>query len=74
MGYSNEANHQQAPYKKKEFEKKKAFNPRQILQIEDRCHKCGNSKHVEGFQCSACKYLCRNCHIFGHFSSLCYKK
>ena len=56
MGYSNEANHQQAPYKKKEFENKKAFNPRQIFQSEDRCHKCGDSKHVEGFQCFACKY------------------
>ena len=31
MGYSNEVNQQQAPYKKKEFENKKAFNPRQIL-------------------------------------------
>ena len=27
-----------------------------------------------GFHCYACKYQCRNCHRFGHFSSLCYKK
>ena len=67
MGYSNEANHQQAQYKKK-------FNPRQILQSADRCHICGDSKHVEAFQCSAHKYLCGNCHKFGNFSSLCYKK
>ena len=39
----------------------------------DRCHESGNSKHIEGFQCSARKYQCRNCHKFGHFSSLCYK-
>ena len=58
----------------KEFENKKVFNARQILQSEDRCHKCGDSKHIERFQCSACKYQCRNCHKFGHFSSLCYKK
>ena len=62
------------PYKKKEFENKKAFIPRQILQSEDRCHKCGDSKHIEGFQYSAHKYQCRNCPKFGHFSSLCYKK
>ena len=62
MEYSNEANHQQAPYKKNEFENKKAFNSRQILHSEDRCHKCGDSKHIEGFQCSAHKYQCRNCH------------
>ena len=74
MGYSNKVNQQQAPYNKKEFENKKAFNPRQILNSDDRCHKCGDSKHKEGFQCSAFKYQCRNCHKFGHFSSLCYKK
>ena len=74
MGYSNEANQQQAPYKKKEFENKKTFNPRQIHRSNDRCHKCGDSKHIEGFQCSACKYQCKNCHTFGPFSSLCYKK
>ena len=35
--------------------------------------KCGDSKHIERFQCSAGKYQCRNCHRFGHFSSPCYK-
>ena len=74
MGYSNEDNHQQTSYKKNEFENKKKFNSKQILQSEDRCHKCGDSKHIEGFRCSACKYQCRNCHEFDHFSSLCYKK
>ena len=67
VGYSNETNQQQAPYKKK-------FNPRQIVSSDDRCHKCRDSKHIDGFQCSACKYQCRNCHRFGHFSSLCYRK
>ena len=60
--------------RRKNLKTRKAFNPRQILQSEDRCHKYGDSKHIEGFQCSACKYQCRNCHKFGHFSSLCYKK
>ena len=73
MGYSREANHQQAPYKKREFENKKAFNPGRFFK-EDKCHKCGDSKHIEGFQCSACKYQCRYCLKFGHFSSLCYRK
>ena len=73
MGYSNEDQHQ-AHYKKNDYENKQKFNPRQILQSEDRCHKCGDSKHIEGFQCSARKYQCRNCHKFGHFSSLYYRK
>ena len=29
---------------------------------------------LRGFQCSACKCQCRNCHKFGHFISLCYRK
>ena len=73
MVYSNDEHHQ-AHYKKNDYENKKKFNPRQILESEDRCHKCGHSKHIEGFQCSARKYQCRNCHKFGHFSSLFYKK
>ena len=39
-----------------------------------RHEKCDDSQHVEGFRCPASKYQCKNCHMFGHFSSLCYKK
>ena len=73
MGYSNEEQHQ-TPYKKIDYESKKKFNPRQVLQSKGRCHKCGDSKHIEGFQYSARKYQCRNCHKCGHLSSLYYKK
>ena len=65
--YSSVANQQQVPYKKK-------FNPRQILNSDDRCQKCSDPNHIEGFQCLAHKYQCRYCHRFGQFSSLCYKK
>ena len=41
---------------------------------EDRCNKCGDSLHLERFGCPASRYQCKNCHKFGHFSSLCYKK
>ena len=40
----------------------------------DRCPKCGDSKHREGFRCLASQHQCKICHKFGHFSSLCYKK
>ena len=69
----NEENHHQAPYKQNEFDKKK-FNPKQILQSSDSCHKCGNTKHIEGFQCFAKRHQCRHCNKFDHFSSLCYRK
>ena len=39
VGYQSETNQQQAQYKKK-------FNPRQILNGDDRCHKYGDSKHI----------------------------
>ena len=41
---------------------------------EDRCSKCGDTPHVEGFGCPASRYKCKNCHKVGHFSSLCFKK
>ena len=43
-------------------------------QTNKRCKKCGDSQHIDGFQCPAGKHQCRNCHKYGHFSSLCYKK
>ena len=41
---------------------------------EDRCNKCGDCSCIEGFRCPASRYQCKNCHKFGHFRSLCYKK
>ena len=40
----------------------------------ERCKKCGDSQHIDGFRCPASRYQCRNCHKYGHFSRLCYKK
>ena len=50
------------------------FDPSQAYRRIDRCSKCGDSKHVEGFQCPARKFQCKTCYRYGHFSSLCYKK
>ena len=33
----------------------------------NRCLKCGNTAHCEGFTCPAKKYQCKVCHKFGHF-------
>ena len=41
---------------------------------QERCTKCGDSQHIEGFRCPASKHQCRNGHKYVHFSSLCYKK
>ena len=69
----NTENHHQANYKPNDFTRKK-FNPTQIHQNSERCHKCGDSQHIEGFRCSARKAQCKHNKKFGHFSSLCYGK
>ena len=53
---------------------KKNFYPKQANTSKDRCSKCGDSRHVEGFRCPAKKYQCKSCHKYGHFISLCFKK
>ena len=61
-GYKLQAQH------KKRFDTKGAHNDR------NRCSKCGDTVHLEGFQCPAKKYQCKACHKFGHFTSMCYQK
>ena len=41
---------------------------------ENRCNKCGDTPHIEGFRCPASRHQCKYCHKFGHFSHLCFKK
>ena len=40
---------------------KKLFNPSQAHSNSDRCSKCGDTKHAQGFACPAKKYLCKAC-------------
>ena len=49
-------------------------NPQEHTSPEERCSKCGDTSHIDGFRCPASKFQCKHCHKFGHFSKLCYKK
>ena len=40
----------------------------------NRCSKCGNTAHHEGFTCPAKKYQYKVCYKFGHFTSQCFQK
>ena len=53
---------------------KKLFNPSQAHGSPDRCSKCGDTMHAQGFTCPAKKYLCKACKKYGHFTSLCFAK
>ena len=52
---------------------KRNSDPKFVHKYKDRCPKCGDSAHLEGFQCPA-KFQCKACHKFGHLTSLCYQK
>ena len=53
---------------------KKRFNPKSAHNNKNRCSKCGDTAHIEGFQCAVKKYQCKDCHKFGHFTSMCFQK
>ena len=41
---------------------------------EERCHKCGDTPHIEGFRCPSSRHRCKYCSKTGHFSHLCFRK
>ena len=63
----NEGYHPQA-------QPKKRFDTKGVHSDKSRCSECGDTTHLEGFQCPAKKYQCTACHKFGHFTSMCYQK
>ena len=53
---------------------KKSFDAKNVYKNKERCQKCGDSIHIEGFHCTAKKYQCKTHHKYGHLTSLCYQK
>ena len=53
---------------------KKPFDPWSAHKQKERCSKCGDSTHWEGFQWPAKRYQCKSCHKFGQFTNLCFMK
>ena len=53
---------------------KRSFDPKLVHKYKDRCPNCGDSAHLEGFQCPVKNFQCNACHVFGHFTSLCFQK
>ena len=67
--------YQEDKYKDRMPQAKERFhkNPQEHTSPEDRCTKCGDTPHIEGFRCPASRFQCKHCHKFGHFCKLCYK-
>ena len=68
--YQEDTYRERMPPTKERFHK----NPQEHTNHENRCTKCGDSPHIEGFRCPASRFQYKCCHKYGHFSKLCYKK
>ena len=66
--------HQGSDSHKLQVQQKKKFDTKGAHNDRNRCSKCGDTVHLEGFQYPAKKYQCKACHKFGHFTSMCYQK
>ena len=65
--HKNDASDRQNNYKK-------SFDAKNVYKNKERFQMCGDSNHIEGFQCPAKKFQCKTCHKYAHFTSLCYQK
>ena len=68
--------YQEDQYRERKLQAKEKFykNTQEHTSHENRCTKCGDSPHIEGFRCPASRFQCKYCHKYGHFSILCFKK
>ena len=66
--FSEDQYRERKPQGKEQFYK----NVQEHTNTENRCTKCGDSPHIEGFKCPASRYQCKYCHKYGHFSKLCF--
>ena len=66
--------HGQIQYKNKGNHKLPTSNRPPPSNNFNRCSKCGDTAHHEGFTCLAKKYQCKACHKFGHFTSQCFQR
>ena len=70
----NDQYHGQPHYKNKGNHKPSMSNEMPPGNTSNRCSKCGDTAHHDGFTCPAKKYQCKACHKFGHFTSQCFQR
>ena len=70
----NDQYHGQPHYKKIGDHKLPMSNQIPLSNNSNKCLKCGDTAHHDGFTCPAKKYQCKVCHKFGHFTSQCFQR
>ena len=53
LSHKNDTSDRQSHYKK-------SFDAKNVYRNKERCQKCGDSNHIEGFQCPAKKFQCKS--------------
>ena len=71
---ANQINQSQIPLRNKGDHNPATSNRWVPLNNSNRCSKCGDTTHHEGFTCPAKKYQCKACHKFGHLTSQCFQR
>ena len=66
--------HGQPHYKNKGNHKLCMSNQMPPSNNSNRCLRCGDTAHHDGFTCPEKKYQCKACHKFGHFTSQCFQR
>ena len=70
----NDQYHSQPHHKNKGDHKPPMSNWMPPSNNSNRCLKCSDTAHHDGFTCPAKKYQCKACHKFGHFTSQCFQR
>ena len=70
----NDQYHGQPHYKNKGNHKLPMSHWMPLSNNSNRCSKCGDTAHHDGFTCPAKKYQCKACHKFRHFTSQCFQR
>ena len=60
--HKNDMSYRQSHYKK-------SFDTMNVYRNKERCQKCGDSNHTEGFKHPARKFQCKSCHKHWHFQA-----
>ena len=72
--FRNQQEHQQYDREKERLPQANRKFKQEQTNKEDRCTRCGDTPHMQGFRCPSGRHQCKYCKKIGHFSHMCFKK